>query len=97
MYAVIFKAEFNQLDQEYLETAARMRDLAMTRYGCVDFISVTEGGVELSISYWQTQEQIGRWRQDTEHLRAQELGRLRWYKSYQVQVVEVVREYAGDA
>ena len=29
MYAVIFKAEIHQLDQEYSDTAARLRNLAI--------------------------------------------------------------------
>lgn len=95
MYAVIFTAVLNTLDQDYTETAARMRQLAMTRYGCLDFTSVSEDGVEISVSYWPDQDQLSRWRRDPEHRRAQQLGRSRWYKSYRVQVVEVVREYSG--
>ena len=44
MYAVIFKAEFKLQDQEYSETVKRMRELAKHKYGCVEFISVCEGG-----------------------------------------------------
>ncbi len=92
MYAVIFRAELNELDENYSETAVRMRDRAMSKYGCTEFISVMEGGQEIAISYWKTLEQIKRWRQDSEHIEAQELGRSRWYKSYRVQVVEIIRE-----
>ena len=93
MYAVIFKAEINKLDKSYSETAQRMRELAVNKYGCTEFIAVTEGSREIAISYWENQEQIKEWKQDAEHLVAQELGRSTWYKSYKVQVVEVIREY----
>ncbi len=93
MYAVIFKAEIAQLDAEYGVMAARMRELAQTRYGCVEFVSVTEGEHEVSISYWENEAQITAWKQDSEHLLAQEAGRSKWYKSYSVQVVEVKRQY----
>ena len=93
MYAVIFRAEINELDEAYAEMAARMRDLAMNKYGCAEFTAVTEGKQEIAISYWDNQDQIKAWKQDPEHREAQKRGRSKWYKSYQVQVVEVIRDY----
>jgi len=96
MYAVIFRAEINELDSRYSDMASRMRDLAINQYGCMEFTSVTEGIQEIAISYWQDQEQIKKWKQDSEHLVAQELGQSVWYKSYKVQVVEILREYSKN-
>lgn len=96
MYAVIFKARIRQLDDEYFDTAARMRELAKHHYGCVEFTSAQEDGLEIAISYWQRESDILRWKQDPEHLRAQQLGRTRWYASYQVEVVEIKRHYGDD-
>ena len=93
MYAVVFRAEIDERDESYSDMAVRMRDLALDKYGCSEFVSVTEGCQEISISYWKTQEQILAWKQDAEHLVAQESGRSKWYKSYKVQVVEIMREY----
>lgn len=93
MYAVIFRAEINQLDQEYSDTAVRMRNLAIEKYGCRNFVATTEGHQEIAISYWETLEQISRWKQDKQHIKAQQLGQSKWYKTYQVQIVEVLREY----
>lgn len=93
MYAVIFSAKAGQQDPEYLATVSRLRELAFERYGCREFIAVTEGDREIAISYWDDQEAILRWKQDSEHLLAQELGRAKWYESYTVQVVEIKREY----
>lgn len=93
MYAVIFRATINKLDQDYTDTAARLRELAKRKYGCLDFISTLEGQEEIAISYWQTMEQIARWKNDPEHKRAQELGKSKWYNCYQVQIVEIVRQY----
>lgn len=95
MYAVIFKATINKLDAAYSKTASRMRELAVNEYGCTEFLSVTEGDQEISISYWKEQKDIIDWRQNAEHMAAQELGKSKWYKFYQVQVVEIVREYKG--
>jgi len=90
MYAVIFRAEIKQLDQEYSDTAAKLRDRAIEKYGCLDFVALTEGRQEVAISYWETLEQISRWKQDAEHIKAQQLGQSKWYKTYQVQIVEVL-------
>ncbi len=93
MYAVIFKAEIAELDEEYSTTAARMRELALQNYGCLEFTACTEGRQEVAISYWPSQEHIQRWKQDPEHQAAQARGQDKWYRSYQVQVVELLREY----
>jgi len=95
MYAVIFTAEVALLDSEYAETASRMREIAMSDYGCTEFISTTEGNNEIAISYWPSLEAIRAWKSNPDHLEAQELGKSRWYKSYNVQVVEVLREYGA--
>jgi heme-degrading monooxygenase HmoA len=71
MYAVIFRAEINKFNQAYLEAAARMRDLAVNRYGCVEFTTLTEGQQEIAISYWENQDQIEAWKQDPQHREAQ--------------------------
>ena len=94
MYAVIFEAQINQLDESYFVTANRMRELATSQYGCVEFTSITEGDKEISISYWQSLDDIKNWKQDEEHLQAQEMGKKRWYKNYSVKIAEVLKEYA---
>lgn len=93
MYAVIFRAQINVLDAEYEKTAQRMRELALSEYGCLEFTSACEGNSEIAISYWHDLEAIRKWKQATEHLAAQALGRSRWYSSYEVQVTQVLRSY----
>jgi heme-degrading monooxygenase HmoA len=95
MYAVIFRAEIAEADAEHAGMAARLRDLALGEYGCVEFTSCTEGGQEIAISYWETLEQISRWKQNALHLEAQQKGRSRWYRSYTVEVVEILRSYGS--
>jgi len=93
MYAVIFKAETQELDQAYFDTAKNMRELALSKYNCIEFISATEGNNEIAISYWKSKEDIKAWKKDKEHTKAQALGKNKWYKSYAVQIVEILREY----
>jgi len=96
MYAVIFRARVAEVDDEYRQVAERMRQLAIEKYGCKGFTSVTEGDEEIAISYWENEKQIKAWKNDAEHMRAQGKGRSKWYRSYHVQVVKVVREYGEN-
>lgn len=91
MYAVIFKATVAELDDEYFNMVQRLKELAFDKYGCKDFVSVTEGKEEIAISYWQTLQQIKDWKNDPEHRQAQLKGRDKWYKSFTVEVCELIR------
>lgn len=91
MYAVIFKATVAELDDEYLRTAQRLKQLAFDKYGCQNFVSVTEGEEEIAISYWESEQQIRDWKNDPEHRRAQTMGRDKWYRSFSVEVCEILR------
>jgi len=93
MYAVIFKAKIKSLDDGYFKMAQKMRELAFSKYNCKDFVAVSEDGLEIAISYWENLEDIKRWRADSEHLVAQELGKSKWYKSYKIEIVKILREY----
>ncbi len=93
MFVVIFRAQAKALDAEYSAMAAQMRELALTRFGCLDFTAVTEGDQEVALSYWPDEASIRAWKQHTDHLMAQQLGRERWYASYVVEVAEVKRQY----
>ena len=94
MYAVIFKAITGQQDEKYIEAVAKMRDLAFNKYGCLDFIAVTEEEQEITISYWPEEKNIRQWKNDPEHLLAQSYGQEKWYQSYSVEVVKIERKYS---
>ena len=96
MFAVIFKATINELDDEYYETASRLRELALTEYGCTEFSSYTQGSEEVAISYWPSKAHIQAWKDNPEHQQAQALGKSRWYESYQVEIVEVLNQHSSD-
>jgi heme-degrading monooxygenase HmoA len=93
VFVVIFRARVRRLDEEYSRVAARMRDLAIGEFGCVEFHALTEGGQEVALSYWPDEQAIRAWRNHPEHVLAQQAGRDRWYESYSVQVAEITREY----
>ncbi len=96
MYVVIFRARIRVFDAEYVQTAARMRELALSQFGCLEFHAVSEGDSEVALSYWPDEASIRAWRAHPEHRLAQQAGRERWYASYTVQVATVTREYGRD-
>lgn len=93
MFVVIFRAKVRGTDSEYSQVAARMRELALGQFGCLEFTAVTEGSDEIALSYWPSEDHIRAWKAHTEHVLAQQLGRERWYESYSVQVAEIKRDY----
>lgn len=96
MFVVIFRAKVRQTDNEYTQVAARMRELALNQFGCLEFTAVTEGQDEVALSYWPSEAHIRAWKTHSEHVLAQQLGRERWYESYTVQVAEITREYCVE-
>lgn len=93
MYVVIFKAAIRNLDSDYSTTAARMRELALSEFGCLEFQVVTEGKEEVALSYWPDEASIRAWKSHPEHVLAQQLGKQKWYESYTVQIAHIDREY----
>lgn len=94
MYAVIFRAKTGIQDESYSKAVQKMRELAFQKYRCIDFIAVTEGQQEIAISYWDTEADIIKWKNDPEHIRTQSHGQKKWYESYSVQITEIKREYS---
>jgi heme-degrading monooxygenase HmoA len=100
MVVVIFRATLRPgalSDPEYSQTAARMRELALTEFGCVEFQAVCEGKQEVALSWWPDEAAITAWKAHPEHKLAQQIGRERWYENYAVQVANVTRDYRIDA
>ncbi len=93
MFVVIFRARARDLDADYTATAALLRELALTQFGCTEFCTVTEGDQEIALSYWPDEAGIQAWKQQADHLMAQRLVRERWYASYRVEVAQITRAY----
>lgn len=94
MYAIILRATAGILDDEYKESIERMKELAFSEFGCKEFFALMNGDDRVAISYWENLEQIKQWKANSEHLVAQDKAKEKWYKSYRVQVVEVLKDYS---
>lgn len=90
-YAVIFSSQFSGIDaNEYAQMAKRMEKLAKQQLGYLGIESAKkEDGFGITISYWKDLGSIKAWREQTEHQQAQQLGKERWYSSYELKVARV--------
>lgn len=94
MYAVILRATVGELNDEYAEALQRMKALAFEQYGCLEFYAMMDGPRRIAISYWKNEDDILQWRNNNEHRQIQEKAKQSWYKSYNIQVVDIKREYS---
>ena len=91
-YAVIFSSHRNDDLEGYAETAARMIELAAEQPGFLGVESVRED-LGITVSYWSDLESIKRWKAQTEHRVAQQMGMDKWYSSYKTRIALVERDY----
>ncbi|GGO55063.1 Heme-degrading monooxygenase HmoA [Roseovarius pacificus] len=97
MIAIIFEVEPAEGQKEpYLDMAAKMRSLVEEVEGFISverFQSLTNPGKLLSLSFWEDEAAVERWRQLEGHRRAQKAGRERMFEDYRLRVVSVIRDY----
>ena len=93
-YAVIFTSIRREQEADgYGAMAERMLELAAQQPGFLGVESVRDAsGLGITVSYWQSLEAIAAWKQNTEHLVAQRLGRQQWYERFALRVCRVERE-----
>jgi heme-degrading monooxygenase HmoA len=91
-YAVIFSNLRTEIQSGYAETAEEMVRLASGQKGYLGHESVRDG-LGITISYWKTLEDIKNWKQVSDHLAAQHLGREQWYKAYKTRICLVKQDY----
>lgn len=94
-YAVIFTNKRTNEDHGYAAMAQRMEDLARQQPGFLGFESARDD-IGISVSYWESLQDIAHWKSNTNHLIAQEKGKLDWYAWYRVRICLVEREYGFD-
>lgn len=91
-YAVIFTSERTDAGNGYADTTARMLALAATQPGYLGVESARDG-LGITVSYWASLEAIADWKQNSEHLAAQEAGQATWYSAYKIRICRVERDY----
>ncbi len=91
-YAVIFTSVRTEGDLGYSEMSQQMDELAKLQPGYLG-IESARNEIGITISYWKDLDSIWLWKQQSEHLIAQQKGISNWYDAYHVRVCKVEREY----
>ncbi|MCV2893598.1 antibiotic biosynthesis monooxygenase family protein [Lentibacter sp. XHP0401] len=97
MIGVIFEVEVAAGQQDaYLAMAAKMRPLLEQVEGFISverFQSLTSPEKLLSLSFFEDEAAVERWRALQEHRGAQTAGRNHMFSNYRLRVVSVIRDY----
>ncbi|MCP4115854.1 MAG: antibiotic biosynthesis monooxygenase [Desulfobacteraceae bacterium] len=97
MFAVIFEVKpTREGKEEYLKIASGLRRFLENREGFISierFQSFSEEGKLLSLSFWENEESVEKWRRVMEHRTAQKSGKDSLFESYRIRVAKVVRDY----
>ena len=72
--------------------AEQMETLAKKQEGFLG-VDSARNEIGITVSYWESLEAIKNWKQNLEHLFAQQKGRTNWYSWYKVRICKVEREY----
>ncbi len=91
-YAVIFTSTQNENIEGYSEMSEKMERLAKQQNGFLG-IESARNDVGITVSYWESLDAIKSWKQQSEHLQAQQKGKMDWYSWYHVRICKVEREY----
>jgi heme-degrading monooxygenase HmoA len=97
MIAVIFEVQIKEGKQEeYLQIAATLREHLVNIDGFISierFASLSEEGKLCSLSFWEDDASIRKWREFDRHRLAQEKGKAEVFADFRIRVAEVVRDY----
>jgi heme-degrading monooxygenase HmoA len=91
-YAVIFTSLRTEGDNGYGAMSVEMERLAREQPGFLGVEAAREG-LGITVSYWESAEDIKNWKANARHLFAQQQGREKWYEHYKTRICKVERDY----
>lgn len=97
MIAVLFEVEIApDRKDDYLRIAAELKSQLETVDGFLSverFQSLTSPSKVLSLSFFEDESAVERWRQIPAHRQAQNKGRNGVFKNYRLRIASVIRDY----
>lgn len=97
MIAVIFEVWINDSKKdEYLEIASQLREELVKLEGFISierFQSLSDDEKLLSLSFWENEEAVIKWRNFEQHRQAQKKGRNSIFKDYRIRIGTIIRDY----
>jgi len=101
MYVVIFEVEVKPEGKErYLEIAGKLKEQLVKMEGFISierFSSLVKEGKILSLSFWESEDSIKKWKANIDHLNAQSRGRESLFKDYRIRVAKVQKDYTMES
>ena len=94
-YAVIFSTIVSDALEGYEEMSKRMETLAKQQKGYLG-IESARSEIGITVSYWESLDDIVQWKINIEHTEARDKGRSMWYKKYQLRICKVERDYGFE-
>lgn len=95
-YAVIFTSTKKIDSEAYTLMSEKMLNLSQQQQGFLGLDSVRDmNGKGITVSYWQTLDDIKNWKANSQHQIAQKLGQENWYSEYSVRICKVEHEYSS--
>ncbi|PIJ42018.1 antibiotic biosynthesis monooxygenase [Tatumella sp. OPLPL6] len=99
MIAVLFEAEPQAgAEERYFQLATELKPLLTTVPGFIEierFQSLRTPGKILSLSWWEDEGSITRWKQNMAHTLAQKEGKESIFAYYRIRVAKVTRDYSS--
>ncbi len=97
MYGVIFEVEIKaDKKEQYLQVASRLKEQLLKQSGFISierFQSLVQENKLLSLSFWEGEKDILSWKENLDHMKAQQEGRENIFMDYRIRVVEVKKDY----
>ncbi len=84
---------------KYLELAAQLKPMLSGESGFISgerFQSLNNEGKLLSMSIWNSEKDIEKWRNNLQHKKSQEEGKAGLFESYNITICNVIREYSNE-
>lgn len=95
-FAVIFTSTLGEDIAGYDVMGRALIDLAERQPGFIGIETTrAPGGLGITVSYWEDEDSILTWKNQTRHLLAQKTGIEKWYSHYELRVARVERAYSG--
>jgi len=98
-YAVIFSSQRTPRGEgDYEAAATRMFEVVQQQPGFLGVESTRDTeGFGITVAYFDSEENIKRWRNHEEHAATRERGKREWYEHFEVRVAKVERAYNGPS
>ena len=94
-YAVIFTSLKTFDDHGYTEMSKKMVELAALQDGFLGMESA-RNEIGITVSYWRDLNSIRKWKENSDHTIAREMGRSDWYTCFKTRIALVERDYGFE-